>query len=232
MAPAEAELRRALFGRRQGRKLRPAQRELLETWLPRLRLEIPPPPEPLDLDHVFAAPKGDCWLEIGFGGGEHLVGQAKAHPDVGFLGCEPFEDGVVKLLSAIEGEGLANIKVWAGDARPLLRSLPPTSIGRAFILFPDPWPKKRHHKRRLVSAATLAELARILRPGGELRVATDVGEYAAAMLDAALHNAELRWTARSPQDWRVRPSDWPQTRYEVKATGAGRRCYFFRFARV
>jgi tRNA (guanine-N7-)-methyltransferase len=219
------------YGRRRARAPSARQQALWREVLPHVAIPCNPPAL-ADLPGLFPAPVRDVWLEIGFGGAEHLVGQAKAHPDVGFLGCEPFEDGVIKVLSAIEGEGLTNVRVWVGDARPLLRLLPQGRIGRAFILFPDPWPKKRHHKRRLVSAATLAELARILHPGGELRIATDAGEYAAAMLHAALHNPQLRWTARSAQDWRARPSDWPQTRYEIKATSAGRRCYFFRFARV
>ncbi len=136
------------------------------------------------------------------------------------------------MLSAIEVDGLTNVRVLAGDARPLLRLLPQAGIGRAFILFPDPWPKKRHHKRRLVSVATLDEIVRILRPGGELRMATDAAEYASAMLHAASHNRALRWTAQGPQDWRERPPDWPQTRYESKAVAAGRRCCFLRFERV
>jgi tRNA (guanine-N7-)-methyltransferase len=219
------------YGRRRARAPSARQQALWRDLLPRVAIPSDPPAL-ADLPGLFPAPVRDVWLEVGFGGGEHLVWQAKAHSDVGLLGCEPFEDGVIKLLSAIGGEGLTNIRVWAGDARPLLRLLPPARIGRVLILFPDPWPKKRHHKRRLVSATTLVEIARILRPGGELRIATDVGEYAAAMLDAALRNRQLCWTAQGPQDWRVRPPDWPRTRYEAKAAAAGRRCYFFRFARV
>jgi tRNA (guanine-N7-)-methyltransferase len=218
------------YGRRRARAPSPRQQALWREVLPRfaipgdLQALADPPP-------LFPTPVRDIWLEIGFGGGEHLVWQAKAHPDVGFLGCEPFEDGVIKLLSAIEEEGLTNIRVLAGDARPVLRLLPPAGIGRVFILFPDPWPKKRHHKRRLVSVATLDEIARILKPGGELRMATDAAEYASAMLQAAVHNKALTWTARGPQDWRRRPQDWPQTRYEAKAVTAGRHCYFLRFER-
>jgi tRNA (guanine-N7-)-methyltransferase len=219
------------YGRRRGRAPSARQKALWRDLLP--RVAMPSEPERLRrLQELFPQPVRDVWLEIGFGGGEHLVWQAKRHPDIGFVGCEPFEDGVVKLLSAIELEGLANIRICAGDARPLLRLLPAASIGRAFILFPDPWPKKRHHKRRLISAATLGELARIMRAGAELRIATDVGPYASAILSAALASGTFRWTARSADDWRSRTPDWPQTRYEQKAAGAGRRCYYFRFERV
>ena len=219
------------FGRRRARAPSARKKALWEDLLP--RVAVPRAPERLRcLADLFPQPVRDIWLEIGFGGGEHLVWQAKQHPDTGFIGCEPFEDGVVKLLSAIELEGIANIRICAGDARPLLRLLPAASIGRAFILFPDPWPKKRHHKRRLISAATLDELACIMRPGAELRIATDVGAYASAILSAALASRTFRWTARSADDWHSRTPDWPQTRYERKAAAAGRRCYYLRFQRA
>ena len=181
---------------------------------------------------VFAPAVNQIWLEIGFGGGEHLIWQAAHNRDVGLIGCEPFEDGVVKVLDAIDTEGLANIRVHADDGRPLLRLLPEASVDRAFILFPDPWPKKRHHKRRLVSTETVAELARILRAGGEFRIATDIGEYACAILHAVLGHGGFCWTAIGPGDWGNRPSDWPTTRYEAKALREGRRCYYFRFRRA
>ena len=219
------------YGRRRARALSPRQQALWRDVLPRVAVPANAPPL-ADLAALFPAPVREVWLEIGFGGGEHLVWQAKANPDVGILGCEPFEDGVIKVLSAIEADGLTSVRLLAGDARPLLRLLPQAGIGRVFILFPDPWPKKRHRKRRLLSAATLDEIARILKPGGELRLATDAGEYASAMLQAALREEALTWTARGPQDWRRRPPDWPQTRYEAKAVAAGRRCYFFRFERA
>ena len=158
--------------------------------LPRVALSLSDPP-PARLGELFAPPVEEVWLEIGFGGAEHLLWQARANPHVGLIGCEPFEDGVVKALSAIEREKLANIRLHADDARPLLRWLPDASIARAFILFPDPWPKKRHHKRRLVSAATLAELARVMRPGAELRIATDIGEYARWILLAVRQQRQL-----------------------------------------
>jgi tRNA (guanine-N7-)-methyltransferase len=216
------------YGRRRGRAPSTRQQALWRDTLP--RVAIPSDPSALaDLPALFPQPVRDVWLEIGFGGGEHLVWQARRHPGIGCIGCEPFEDGVVKLLSAIELEGIANVRICTGDARPLLRLLPGASIGRAFILFPDPWPKKRHHKRRLISAATLVELARIMRPGAELRIATDIGAYASAILRAIFASPAFHWTASGPQDWRERTPDWPQTRYEQKAAAEGRRCYYFRF---
>jgi tRNA (guanine-N7-)-methyltransferase len=218
------------YGRRRARAPSARQQTLWREVLP--RVAVPVDAQALaDLPALFTPPVREVWLEIGFGGGEHLVWQARAHPDVGLIGCEPFEDGVIKLVSAVEREGLANVMVHPDDARPLLRLLPAAGIGRIFILFPDPWPKKRHHKRRIVAPATLDEIVRVLRPGGELRIATDVDAYAAAILDVAAHNRKLRWTAQGPQDWRSHGPDWPPTRYEAKATAAGRRCYFFRFQR-
>jgi tRNA (guanine-N7-)-methyltransferase len=218
------------YGRRRARAPSARKQGLWEDLLPRVAM----PGDAPALAHLPALfPKSvrEVWLEIGFGGGEHLLWQARHHPHVGFIGCEPFEDGVVKLLSAIALEGIANIRVHPDDARPLLRLLPAASIGRAFILFPDPWPKKRHHKRRLVSAATLGELARIMAPAAELRIATDVGPYAGEILRATRASLAFRWTATGPQDWRQRTPDWPTTRYEQKASAEGRRCYYFRFQR-
>ena len=175
----------------------------------------------------------ETWLEIGFGGGEHLLWQARSAPDVGIIGCEPFLDGVVKVVSAIDDSAgaLGNIRLHPDDARPLLRWLPDASIARAFILFPDPWPKARHQKRRLVSETTLRELARVMAPGAELRLGTDIADYARWMLIAIAREGSFAWTARGPSDWRVRPADWPQTRYEAKAVAAGRRCNYFRLVR-
>jgi tRNA (guanine-N7-)-methyltransferase len=218
------------YGRRRGRAPSRRQAELWRELLPRVAVDLAQP-APASLTSLFAAPVADVWLEIGFGGGEHLIWQARANPGVGLIGCEPFQDGVVKVLSAIEAEKLANIRVHPDDARPLLRWLPAASIARAFILFPDPWPKARHRKRRLVSEATVGELARALRPGAELRLATDDPDYAGAMLLAIVRQGDFRWTATGPDDWRQRPADWPPTRYEEKALGQGRRCYFFRFRR-
>jgi tRNA (guanine-N7-)-methyltransferase len=219
------------YGRRRGRKPSARQAALLEQGLPRVALRLSDP-APAPLGELFAPPRTEVWLEIGFGGAEHLLWQARANPHVGLIGCEPFEDGVVKALSAIEREKIANIRLHADDARPLLRWLPDASIARTFILFPDPWPKKRHHKRRLVSVATLGELARVMCPGAELRIATDIGDYARWILLAIREQHSFRWTAQDPRDWRERGSDWPSTRYEQKAVSEGRRCRYFRFLRV
>jgi tRNA (guanine-N7-)-methyltransferase len=189
-------------------------------------------PPPARLGDLFEPSVEDVWLEIGFGGGEHLISQAKANASVGLIGCEPFQDGVVKALSGIAAEKIGNIRLHADDARPVLRWLSDASIGRTFILFPDPWPKRRHQKRRLVSAATLAELARVMRPGAELRMATDSGDYARWILQAVRAQGSFSWTAERPADWRERPPDWPPTRYEQKALRDGRRCSYLRFRRA
>jgi len=219
------------FGRRHGRKLSPRQQALLDVALPRVRLDLASP-APADLTGtLFGEPIVDLWLEVGFGGAEHLVWQAERHPEVGLIGCEPFDEGVVKALGAIEARALGNIRIHADDARDVLHWLPPASIGRAFVLFPDPWPKRKHRKRRLVAAPLLALLARAMRPGAELRIATDIGDYARTMLVAFAGRPEFHWQARTPADWRERPADWPETRYERKAIKAGRRCTYLRFLR-
>lgn len=216
------------YGRKRGRKPSPRQDGLLKGLLPQVSLDLSRPAE----TQIQSAQPSEIWLEIGFGGAEHLIWQAEANPGVMLIGCEPFEDGVIKALAAIEDKSLRNIRLHADDARPLLRWLPEASVTRAFVLFPDPWPKRKHQKRRLISPSTLDLLARIIKPGGELRVATDIGDYARTTLLAVLGEPRFRWTAASPDDWRQRSADWPGTRYEAKGLREGRRCYYFKFTRI
>ena len=225
-----AGTRELFYGRRRGRPLRAGQRLRQATLLPELSFELPASGQ-LDPSGLFAVPVRDVWLEIGFGGGEHLAEQAERHPEIGFIGCEVFENGVVKLLGEVDRRRLVNIRIYPGDARPLLAALRPRSIGRLFILFPDPWPKARHHKRRLIAPATLDRLAEIMTDGAELRLATDDPSYLAWMLERTTAHPAFSWTARRPADWRERPTDWPATRYEQKARKAGRKPSFLRFER-
>jgi tRNA (guanine-N7-)-methyltransferase len=180
---------------------------------------------------LFAPPVEAVWLEVGFGGGEHLAAQAAAHPAIGLIGCEVFENGVAKLLAEAQRRGLGNLRLVIDDARLLIAALPEASLARAFILFPDPWPKLRHHKRRIVSAETLDRLAFVLADDAELRLATDDADYLCWMLECATMHPAFSWLARGPRDWRERPADWPATRYEQKALAAGRKPAFLRLRR-
>ena len=218
------------YGRKRGRKPSPRQAQLFETVLPRVAVDLNAPSGRLSGGESEGVNK--LWLEIGFGGAEHLIWQATHNRQALLIGCEPFIDGVVKALAAIDENGLGNIRLHADDARPLLRWLPPQSLDRVFILFPDPWPKKKHVKRRLVSKPLLDLLARAMKPGAELRIGTDIGDYARTLLLAFEATPAFRWTATSPQDWRVRPDDWPPTRYEAKAIREGRTRYFLSFVRT
>ena len=159
----------------------------------------------------------DVWLEVGFGGGEHLLEQARANPRIGLIGAEPYEAGVAKLLSKIEDTDASNIRIHEGDARDVVEVLPDASLGRVFILFPDPWPKTRHHKRRFVQMEMLDALARVMKPGAELRLASDDAGYIAWTLERVLAHPGFAWTAERAADWKTRPQGWPQTRYEAKA---------------
>lgn len=227
----EHELRS--FGRRRGRKPSARQQMLIDEAVPRLSVDLGVA-APVDLARLFdtAMPVREVWLEIGFGGAEHLLWQAEHHPEAGIIGCEPFMDGVVKAVDAAISKPLRNVRVHPDDARDLIRWLPDASIARAFILFPDPWPKRKHVKRRLVSKPTLDLLARALKPGAELRVGTDIGDYMRTLLLAVTNHPAFSWPAECPDDWRVRGADWPETRYEAKAHREGRRCAYFRFRRV
>ena len=215
----------AFFGRRKGHPLRARQASLFETLFPKLALDLKtPPPDPLAT--LFAVPVDEVRLEIGFGGAEHLIGEARAHPGTGFIGCEPFVNGMAKALAAIDELALANVRLHDADAAELIDWLPARSLARIDLLYPDPWPKRRHWKRRFISDASVAKLARILRAGGEMCFATDWPDYAAWTLARFLRGDDFIWTAERADDWR-RP--WPgftRTRYEEKAIREGRTpCY-------
>jgi tRNA (guanine-N7-)-methyltransferase len=218
------------FGRRKSKPLSARKERLIGELLPRLRLDLGHP-APSQMRELFAAPVRDVWLEIGFGSGEHLLWQAESHKDVGLIGCEPFINGMGTLLGAIEDRGMKTILVHDGDARDVLAWLPDGSVSRIFILFPDPWPKKRQQKRRLISEETVAALARVLRPGGELRFASDDGDYAARALFLMNKIGAFAWRAECASDWATRPSDWPETRYERKALAEGRKPVYLTFER-
>ncbi|MCB1527116.1 MAG: tRNA (guanosine(46)-N7)-methyltransferase TrmB [Hyphomicrobiaceae bacterium] len=228
------------FGRRRGRTPSDHQQSLLKELLPRIAVD-PAQIKPETTFKLsaqlgmasgrFAQTNPPVWLEIGFGGGEHLIWQARQNPGVVLIGSEPYQDGVLKVLNAVADGGLDHVRLLADDVRPFLRTLPPASLDRVFILFPDPWPKRRHNKRRLIQPALVSELARVMKPGSELRFATDIGDYARTGLLALYANGEFEWTAQSPSDWRERPVDLPPTRYETKAGREGRRCYFFSLRR-
>jgi tRNA (guanine-N7-)-methyltransferase len=211
--------------------LRPHQQSLLEGLLPQLALDLTAPP-PSRLDGLFATPVEAIELEIGFGGGEHLRARAQAHPARGFIGCEPFVNGMAKLLGAIEADALGNIRLHHGDARDVLAWLPDSCLSDIFLLYPDPWPKRRHWKRRLITDAMLAAMARVLRSGGHLRFASDSVDYVHWTLLRGLRCGLLEWTASRADDWR-RP--WPQfsgTRYEDKARREGRTPVYLVFRRL
>ena len=218
-----------LYGRKQDRPLKPRQARLVAELLPKVCVTLPEAGT-LDFAELFGG-NGKVRLEIGFGGAEHLAAQAEAHPEIGFIGAEPFVNGVAKALSEIEERSLKNIRIHPDDVRPLLECLPDGGLERIVILFPDPWPKKRHHKRRLVNAAFAERAARLLRPGGEVRFASDIADYARQALFHLSAQPEFEWMADGPEDWRRRPEDQPPTRYESKGVAAGRRCAYLRFLR-
>lgn len=213
--------RKRLFGRRQGHKLSPRRLKQLDCHLPQLRLN----PETL-AEHsprcLFEAPVKELRLEIGFGGGEHLIHQAVENPDVGFLGCEPFINGVSNLVDGIVARELNNIRVYDDDARDILNGLPDGSLACIYLLFPDPWHKKRHNKRRFVSPGNIARFARVLKPGGRFIFASDIPDYVNWTLRHMRRAGNFCWTAESPQDWQSHPEAAPATRYEAKTRAAGR----------
>lgn len=202
-----------LFGRRKGPKLSARQKGLRETLLPRLTLDLE---EGRDPTRYFNMPLDDVWLEVGYGSGEHLYWQASAHPNVGLIGAEPYVSGTAKLLGMLAEKPLPNVRLHEGDARDIIAALPDASIGRLFVLFSDPWPKTRHHKRRFIQMGMLDEIARVLKPGAELRFASDDSGYVAHALERLMAHPKFGWTATEASDWKKRPADWPKTRYEAK----------------
>jgi tRNA (guanine-N7-)-methyltransferase len=222
---------RAFFGRRKGHKLRPSHARLLDTLLPRLAIDLGRP-APADLRSLFAVAVTDVQLEIGFGGGESLIAQAQDYPQRGFIGVEPFVNGMAKALSAIERGNLQNILLHFDDASNLIAWLPESGLARIDLIHPDPWPKRRHWKRRFVQDEMVSRLARILRPGGEFRFVTDIADYAAWSLLRLLRSPDLIWTAQSADDWR---KPWPgfiRTRYHAKAASAERASCFLAFRKI
>ncbi len=221
---------RAFFGRRKGHKLRPRQRELLTTLLPRLALDLSRS-APADLTTLFPVPVTEVTLEIGFGSGESMIAQAQAQPTTGFIGVEPFVNGMAKALAVIEKVGLQNIRLHFDDAARLIAWLPDASLARIDLIHPDPWPKRRHWKRRFVQDATVAQFARLLRRGGEFRFATDVADYAAWTLQRLLRSSALAWTAQCANDWRKPWPGFTHTRYNAKAQREERSTCFLIFRR-
>ena len=222
----------SFFGRRKGKTLRPGQDRLVRTLLPKLRLDPSESRCAADIPALFSRPVDAIHLEIGFGGGEHLAHVARTDPAIGFIGCEPFVNGVAKLLAVIEAERIGNVRIWDGDATDLIADLAEGCIARAYLLFPDPWPKWRQRKRRFVSDRNLAGLARILRSGAELRFATDIDDYAGWALARVLRSPDFRWVAPGPDAWRRPWAGWPGTRYEAKARAAGRSASYLTFVRT
>ena len=221
--------RRALYGRSRGKTLRQYHARLMREALPQIEVGASDFAEPAAL---FPFSPREIWLEIGFGGGEHLLGQAAAHADIGFIGCEPFVNGVAKLLAGIDEQGLSNVRIHSGDAGALIAAMPAELLSRVTCLYPDPWPKRRHNKRRIISPELVAALARVIRPGGEMRFATDIDDYCGWTLQRFLNSAGLSWQAGEAIDWREPWPDWRPTRYEQKARREGRTSSYLTFLRV
>lgn len=221
---------RAFFGRRSGKRLHKGQDALYRDVLPSLSITLPE--GTLDPAVLFPEAK-NIVLEIGYGGGEHLTRLARDNPATGFIGCEVFSGGIAKMLEAIDDNGLGNVRLFTDDALKLLVKLPAASIAGAYLLYPDPWPKTRHHKRRFISATTLGELARVLQPGAVFRFATDIEDYANWTLAHILRTPEFRFVPGAPGSWHQPYPGWEPTRYEDKARLEGRNVsFYFEFIRA
>ena len=216
-----------LFGRRKGRPLRVRKSGLMQDLLPQVQVVLPDTAK-LDPRSIFTPEVTRVWLEIGFGGGEHIAGQAEKNPDVGFIGCEPFVNGVASLLDHIDARNLKNIRIYAGDARQILDAVPESSIDRCFVLFADPWPKKRHQERRFIGPENLPRLARVLKSGAELRLASDDAQLVVWMRECVGVDKNFACV----HDATTPPADWIPTRYEQKGIAAGRQPTYFIYKRV
>jgi tRNA (guanine-N7-)-methyltransferase len=221
----------SFFGRRKGHKLRSHQTDLIAHLLPRLSLDLGEP-RPSDARELFDTSIENVRVEIGFGGGEHLVAEAMAFPQTGFIGCEPYVNGMAKILTQIEAHNIGNIRLLAGDASELLAWLPETSLSRIDLIHPDPWPKRRHWKRRFVQDATIAAMGRVLTPGGEFRFVSDIADYCSWTLAHLSHAPDFSWLAERADDWRKPWENYTMTRYGRKAEREGRRAGYLRFQRV
>jgi tRNA (guanine-N7-)-methyltransferase len=222
---------RAFFGRRKGHKLRASQADLIEQQLPRLALDITGPP-PTELAALFDRPVDGVRLEIGFGGGEHLIAEALKFPDTGFIGCEPYVNGMAKILALIEANNVSNIRLLAGDASELLAWLPAASLNRIDLIHPDPWPKRRHWKRRFVQDATIAAMTRGLKEGAEFRFVSDIDDYCAWTLAHFARAQNFIWTAERAADWRAPWPHYTMTRYGRKAEREGRKAAYLIFRKT
>jgi tRNA (guanine-N7-)-methyltransferase len=221
----------SFFGRRKGHKLRLHQADLIAQLLPQLALNLTHP-APSDLRTLFDGAVDAVRLEIGFGGGEHLIAEALAHPRLGFVGCEPYVNGMAKILAQIETHGIRNIRLVAGDAAELLAWVPPESLMRIDLIHPDPWPKRRHWKRRFVQDATIDAMARAIPRGGEFRFVCDIDSYVEWTLAHFVRASQFEWLAERADDWRLPWPNYTMTRYGRKATREGRRASYLRFGRT
>ena len=221
-----------LYGRRKGKPLKGIQAELMRTLLPKLKINLDRQSEFLPED-FFQQRYQEYWLEIGFGGGEHLINLLNNNSEIGMIGCEPFISGMAKVVKAVKLNSLSDqIRLYDGDARILLEKLQANSISRVYLLFPDPWPKKRHWKRRFVSQPNLELLAKVMKSGAELRFASDVDSYVNWTLELILNHRDFRWTGETVNDWTQPWRDWPSTRYERKAIREGRVPTYLIFQRI
>lgn len=229
-APDETAPRRKFYGRRQGRPLRENRKLLLDDLLPRVAITLGE--APLDPATLFPAGTQEIWLELGFGGGEHMAAQAAANPQVGYIGCEIFINGIASGLAHIENQKLDNVRLYPEDARDFLATLKPGSLDRFFLLFPDPWPKTRHAPRRFINQDNLDLVASLLKPGAEFRIGSDDPTYVAWTMMHMSRRKDFVWLAERATDWLVRPADWPASRYEQKAIKQGRTPHYFIYRRV